>query len=115
MWTWLSVSALSVMITASAAQAQTRTLAWDQEAPTVAAAQGYTYTPYVNDAVVPPLTGVTCTGATSPFVCQAPLPASIGVPDTKLELTAKTPLGGESLKSLPLFLAPAVPLRLRQQ
>jgi hypothetical protein len=52
----------------------TERLAWDQEAPDLATAQGYRYLPVVNGlAPSAEFQGVTCTGATSPFVCSVRL------------------------------------------
>ena len=91
-------------------------IAWDQDAPTVVEAQGYTYKYYPDGFNVGnPLTNVTCAGNTSPFVCNAPFPPF--VPGShSIEITASN-LAGESLKSNSLaflfVVTPAIPRSLR--
>lgn len=69
----------SLLLLASSAQAQTATptsrLAWDQTATTLAEASSLAYEASFDGAAIAALSGVTCAGAASPFVCSAPLPA----------------------------------------
>lgn len=54
-------------------------LAWDQSAESLADAQAYRFTAYVNGATTGAVVTATCSGAASPFECVTPLPAtSIG-------------------------------------
>lgn len=73
------VLALGLLLLASSAQAQTATptsrLAWDQTAATLAEASSLAYEATFDGAPIAALSGVTCAGAASPFVCSAPLPA----------------------------------------
>lgn len=73
-------------------------IGWDQIAPSLADAQGYTYR-YYPDAVTTGtiLTPVVCSGTTSPFVCSAAFPAFTPGAHT-LTLTAAN-IAGESGKS----------------
>lgn len=99
--------------------AQTATLSWTASDNTVSAteAASLTYTLYVNGAATGVLVpGATCTGATAPFTCTAPVPS--GVPTnigTKLELTAKSGASQESPRSVPFISAPTAPTNLKRQ
>ena len=68
---WIAV----LLAWTAAADAQSATkLAWDQTAPTLAAAQAQTYYATIDGSTIAVLTA-TCTGTAAPFVCAAPLPA----------------------------------------
>lgn len=94
----------------------TSKFAWNQEAPTLADAQNYTYKYYDNGSTTPQtLIGVTCTGTTSPFACQAPFPA-FTPGNHSVTLTASN-IAGESPKTSPLdftfIVSPASPTNFR--
>jgi hypothetical protein len=79
-------------------------LGWDQAAPTLADAQGYTYKYFPDSATTgTALVSVTCIGATSPYQCDVAFPAFTPGPHT-LTLTTSN-IAGESVKSLPLNFA----------
>lgn len=91
------------------------TMAWDQAAPTLTAAQSYIYGLYIGTAPRADLPTVTCTGTASPYRCTAPVPAMTPGPHT-LQLTASQLVAGvrgESAKTPPLaivmVIAPAAP------
>jgi|SRR5581483_4152810 len=114
---WLSV-ALSLAPTLLLAQTGTPSskLIWDQTAPDLATAQAYTYTSYPDgSATGTGLSGVTCSGTTSPFTCQVTYPAFTPGAHT-LQLTAKN-AAGESPKSaafsFTFVVLPAAPVNLR--
>jgi len=85
--------------------------AWDQEAPTLADAQGYPDGSSTGIA----FTGVTCTGTSSPFVCSAPIPA-FTPGNHNITITASN-VAGETAKSDPFafsfVVTPAVPTGIR--
>ena len=90
--------------------------AWDQVAVDLAEAQSFTYKYYADNSgtgVVFPV--VTCTGAASPFVCTAPIPAFTPGQHT-ITITANN-VAGESDKSDPFAFAfvvtPGKPVRIR--
>lgn len=94
----------------------TSRLGWDQDAPTLADAQAYTYKYYADGSTTGvALTGVTCTGSASPFTCSAAFPAF--TPGNHRITLAASNLAGESAKSNPLdftfIVTPAVPTGLR--
>lgn len=77
---WIGlVLSLALWLPASS-QAQTATqasrLAWDQVAPSLAEASSYLYEATYDGSALVVLTGVTCTGAASPFTCSAGFPAT---------------------------------------
>lgn len=91
-------------------------LTWDQGATDLATAQAYTYRHYPDAAVAgTTLTGVTCTGTVSPFVCTVNFPAFTPGAHT-LTLTAAN-TAGESAKSaafaFTFVVVPTVPGNLR--
>lgn len=89
-------------------------LAWDQIAPDLATAQGYTYL-LTADAGTATVVAGTCTGALSPFVCTTPIPAFTPGPHTVV-LTAGN-VAGASLPSAPFaftfVVIPSTPTGLR--
>ena len=91
-------------------------LGWDQGAPTLADANGYTYKSFA-DGVAPGvvLTGVTCAGTTSPYACVVNFPAFTPGSHT-IQISAAN-IAGESLPSAPFsfvfVVTPAVPANLR--
>lgn len=94
----------------------TSKIGWDQDAPSLAEAQSYTYKYYPDSAQGNAiLANATCSGAGSPFQCQAPFPAFTPGPHT-LTLTASN-IAGESAQSSPLsfvfVVTPSVPKSLR--
>jgi len=91
-------------------------IGWDQPAPTLTEAQGYTYKYYPDSAIVgTTLVSVTCAGTVSPYQCDVLFPAFTPGPHN-LTLTASN-LAGESVKSAPLSFAfvvtPGAPINLR--
>jgi hypothetical protein len=74
---------------------------WTISSPTLADAQAYTYRVYADGSVTGiVLSGVTCTGAASPFVCEAPIPAF--TPGNHTATLTASNIAGESAKSDPL-------------
>lgn len=95
---------LPVGISAQTTGVPGQKFAWDQAAPDLASAQGYTYKHYDDGALTGvAFTGVTCTGTTSPFACEVLIPAYTPGNHT-LTLTA-TNIAGESAKSSPFAFA----------
>lgn len=119
MWYGLTLLLLSAPAHAQVADASAK-LGWDQVAPTLAVASGYTYRSYADGSVTgTAMTGVVCTGAASPYVCTAPFPAFTPGAHT-IALTAGTLAGAtsiESAKSAPLaftfVVVPGAPASLR--
>lgn len=67
-------------------------LAWDQEAASLADAQAYRYTAYVDGAGEGVAVAAECSGEASPFVCVTPLPVqSLG--DHTVAIAAQQLLG----------------------
>lgn len=102
----------------AAAQVATpaNTVGWDQDAADLATAQAFSYRQYPDGAgtgVV--LTGVTCTGTTSPFACKVAFPAF--TPGAHALALTATNEAGESLKSTPFafrfVVIPTPPRNLR--
>lgn len=94
----------------------TQRFAWDQEAPTLADAQAYTYKYYPDSSTTGiAFTGVTCSGTASPFTCSAPIPAFTPGNHT-ITITASN-VAGESAKSNPFafnfVVTPGVPNNIR--
>lgn len=99
--------ALALLCSAQLAGAQTNTtttsrLGWDQDAPTLATAQGYQYGLYVDAAAKQIMAGVTCAGAASPFACVGSFPSTLTAGNHSLELTAIdiVSVPGQTLESL---------------
>ena len=94
----------------------TQRFEWDQEAPTLTDAQGYTYKYYPDNATAGIVfQNVTCSGTTSPFVCSAPIPAF--TPGNHTITVTATNIAGESPKSNPFdfnfVVTPSVPRSIR--
>lgn len=93
----------------------TSKVGWDQSAPTLADAQGYTYNLYADGSTTAQVLTATCTGTVSPFSCEAPFPAFTPGNHT-LTLSAKN-IAGESAKTAPFaftfIVTPATPTGLR--
>lgn len=94
-------------------------LVWDQEAPDLATAQGYSYFMRVDsDTTRYQLSGVVCSGTASPFTCyitQAPAGLSVPSGTHAITLTASND-GGlfESPQSAPLtVMVPTAPANVR--
>lgn len=102
-------------------EAQTATpnavLAWDQPAPSLADAQGYSYRYYPDGVTTGSALPATCAATADPaiFVCRAAFPAFTPA-DHSLIVTASNE-AGESLPSAALafrfVVLPATPLRVR--
>lgn len=112
---------------AHSAQAQSATVSWSQ-GNVVSAAQAQSFTPrlYVtpsgsttqNAPVV--VTTITCTGASAPFACSAPLPAAASaatVTGAKTTITVQDTASGtpESAQSAPFTAGASAPTGLRIQ
>lgn len=111
---------LLVFLSASAF-AQTGTpdsrLAFNQIAPDLATAQAYVYRVYADGGAPNSLASVTCSGATSPFVCSAPFPAFTPGAHT-VTLTAVNAAGEGPMSAVFGFtfvVLPAAPQNLRIQ
>lgn len=122
-WRTLGLAAGFVVIVAQPTLAQnpnatpSSQIGWDQDAPDMATAQGYTYQ-YLLDAAAPVvLPGHKCGTGPAPttFSCAAPFPAITPGPHS-LTLTASN-IAGASLPSTPLsfvfVLIPSPPKNLR--
>lgn len=108
--------ALATVASAQTGASSTSNLQWDQDAPSLAEAQGYTYKAYpdgLQSNFV--LTGVNCAGTASPFICTVPFPAFTPGNHT-LHITASN-ADAESLPSNDLafrfIVVPAAPRSLR--
>ena|ERR1035437_5972482 len=75
----------------------TNKLIWNQAAADLATAQGYTYAMYPDGGTKVALTGVTVTGATSPFACQVPFPTF--TPGVHSVTVTASDIAGESPQS----------------
>lgn len=100
----LLIAPLLMLVLAAPAAAQvatpSNTVAFDQDAADLATVQAFTFRHYPDGVIVGvPLTGVTCTGTTSPFACKVAFPAFTPGPHA-LTLSAANE-AGESLKSTP--------------
>jgi hypothetical protein len=119
--TILTLGALLAATTLFAQQAATplSTLVWTQAAPTLAAAQGYTYSVYVDKNPRVDIPTVTCSGTATPFTCRAPVIAM--TPGSHaIQMTASSIVNdvrGESPKSAQLdvvmIIAPTTPTNVR--
>lgn len=97
-------------------------LAWDEVAPDIATAQGYTYALELDGVLrASPLSPVTCTGAASPFVCRVPFPATTPGQHS-LRLQASTIVNGKPLSSafstalvFTMVISPATPANVRHE
>lgn len=109
---------LSVLVIPSVVSGQvtpTSRVAWDQDAPSLAVAQAYTYRSFIDASTTGTILVHACTGAAQTFVCTAPFP-SFTPGSHSIQITASNSTG-ESLKSVPLVFTfaaiPAVPQRIR--
>lgn len=117
----LLVFALVLVAQVAAAQTPVATssslLGWDQDAPDLATAQGYTYNRIIDGGTPTLLAGHKCgTGPSATvFACVAPIPVT-SAGSHAIALTASN-VAGTSLPSTPLSyifaLAPATPRNLR--
>ncbi len=110
--------AIAAVASAQSNASPTSKLAWDQAAPDLATAQAYTYKAYPDGtATGAALSPVTCSGASSPFVCTVPFPAFAPGPHTMTVSAGNE--AGDSLPSAALSFSmvviPAVPVNLRIQ
>lgn len=81
-------------------------LGWDQPAASVIEAQSYTYLIAIDGGAPTAVTGATCTGTTSPFVCSVPFPAMTPGVDHSVTVAARKTVNNVNLDSP--FSAPAV-------
>ena len=112
----LFLGLLAVPSLAHAQATSSAKLAWDQAAPDLATANAYTFRQYPDgSATAVVLSPVTCSGMTSPFVCQVPFPAF--TPGAHTTAVTAANIAGESLKSTPFpftfVVIPSVPTNLR--
>ena len=93
---------------AQPAASATSRLAWDQPAGTLAEAAGCAYEASWDGAAVVPVTGVTCTGASSPIVCAGSFPAQTPAAHS-VRLQARNAAGSSPLSSSFAFQFVALP------
>lgn len=115
------ITVLLISIASLAAQTPPTAIAtqkfeWDQAAPTLADAQGYTYKYYPDGGLIGVnFSSVACSGAASPFRCNTPIPA-FTPGNHNITITASN-AAGESAKSVPFafnfVVTPAVPVGVR--
>lgn len=89
---------------------------FDQSAPDLISANGYTYKYYSDGSLTPTnFIGVTCVGTNSPFVCSVNIPAF--TPGTHTVQFTATNIAGESAKSslfsFTFVVTPSAPLNIR--
>jgi hypothetical protein len=112
---------LGALLLATSVFAQTATpgnkFGFDQAAPDLASAQGYTYKIYADGAATGVVAAATCSGTAAPFACAVAIPAFTPGSHT-VQLTA-TNAAGESAKStaftFTLVVVPTAPANLRVQ
>jgi len=105
---------LGVCVVGLVAQTTPR-IGWDQAATSATVAQGWTYRFYLDGAASGTvLAGVTCAGASAPFLCSAPFPTLTPGQHT-LQLTAAATAVSESVKSDLLFVNTPAPQNPRLQ
>lgn len=89
--------------------------AWNQDATSLSAAQGFVYKYYLDGAVTGSVWTTTCTGTTAPFTCQAKTPA-FSQGQHSLTITAANTTG-ESGQSVPFVFVfgnpPNIPNNIR--
>ena len=83
-------------------------LAWDQPAGTLAEASGYNYEASWDGAAAVAVAGVTCAGASSPFVCAGTFPALTPAGHT-VRLQARNAAGASPLSASFAFTFVALP------
>lgn len=118
---FLTLILVSVTVTLYAQNQSTGTIAskfaWDQPAPVLADAQGYTYKYYPDGAAtgIAFAGGVTCSGTATPFVCEVNIPAF--TPGSHSISMTATNVAGESAKSTSFafnfVVTPAIPTNFR--
>ena len=109
------VVACGFVALAQPAASVTSRLAWDQPAGTLAEASSYTYEASWDNAVVVPVSGVTCSGTLSPFVCAGSFPALTPSGHT-VRLQARNAAGASPLSasfSFTFVALPTAPQNLR--
>ena len=119
------LAGLAVVLCTAVAEAQTPTgptprIAWSQDAVDLQEALSLRYRVYVDDVATGQLVSATCNAPSSPFTCQAAVPALTPGTHT-LTLTAARVVSGsqeaESVRSAPLMIvvvvAPNAPQGLR--
>lgn len=114
--TGLVLLALGASLQAQGTAVAGQKFAWDQPAPTLSDAQGYTYRYYADGATTGvAFTGVTCSGTASPFTCEVPIPAF--TPGSHSVTVTGTNIAGEAPKCPPLtfsfVVTPGVATNLR--
>lgn len=115
---WMIVGAVLASGIVAEAQTPVFRLAWDQVASTAAEATSYVYEASLDGAPLAVLSGVTCAGTASPFVCSVALPPLASTAHT-IAIRAVQMVGGQRLESplSPLFgfsfALPSAPQNLR--
>lgn len=109
---------LAPVLTSAQSATSANKFAFDQAAPTLADANAYTYKYYTDGSTTAnTFTGVTCTGAASPFVCVTNIPA-FTPGNHSITMTASN-IAGESAKSAPFaftfVVTPVTPANIRIQ
>jgi hypothetical protein len=100
----LLIACLALPVLASAQAAPTDRFAWDQAAASLALAQGYRYDLELDAVLLAAPLVTTCTGAVSPYVCSAPIPAVTPSAHTARVRAVDAPVGGTAIVGL--FSAP---------
>lgn len=114
------IVSLALVLLPAIAHAQATTASkidFDQQATTLAEANGFAYKYYPDGAATGiALTPVVCTGPASPFLCEAAFPAFTPGVQHNITITASN-TAGESLKSTPFnftfVVIPSAPTNLR--
>ncbi len=110
------LSVMGVLLLAGSASAQTPVVpgdkvGWDQPAASLAEASGFSYLLQI-DALAPVVVGpaaVTCTGATSPYLCSTAFPAATPGVQHNLAVAARRVVAGPPVTNLDsAFSAPLV-------
>lgn len=112
----LFIVAISIYSIGLQAQAvSTSKLAFDQPAPDLVSAQGYTYKYYPDGSTTAAtLVSTTCSGTVAPFQCEAPFPSF--TPGNHTLALSATNIAGESPKSSPFVftfvVTPGIPVNI---
>lgn len=91
---------------------------WDQAAPDLASANGYTYKYYDGAAAGVAFAGVVCAGAASPFTCQVGIPALTPGVHNAFTISASNAAGESAKAPVPAFaliVVPVTPSNIRIQ